>query len=99
MCVCDLVQEPALYNFDWSVNDGFANNYGQRESRDGPHTEGEYYVDLPDGRQQRVAYTVSGDSGFLADVSYVGEPHYPTTFGPGHYYNRPGAYHPDRYYG
>lgn len=52
------------------------NNYGQNESRDGYATSGSYYVALPDGRVQKVVYTVNGDSGYVADVSYTGEAKY-----------------------
>ena len=39
------------------------NNYGQDEKRDGARTSGSYYVALPDGRLQKVSYTVDGDNG------------------------------------
>ena len=66
------------YNSDWRVADGFSgNDYGHREIRDGDRTEGFYYVSLPDGRQQRVDYFVDGDSGFVAETSYVGEAVFP----------------------
>ena len=29
-----------------------------------------YFVQLPDGRRQRVDYKVEGDSGFVANVTY-----------------------------
>ena len=63
------------------------NNYGQNESRDGYATSGSYYVALPDGRVQKVVYTVNGDSGYVADVSYTGEAKYVAAA------KRP-AYHP-----
>ncbi|KAL7631057.1 UNVERIFIED_CONTAM: hypothetical protein RMT77_018640 [Armadillidium vulgare] len=67
----DSQEEPARYNFDWSVQDDESyNNFGQNEERDGDNTEGSYYVLLPDGRTQRVTYSVNGDSGFLAQVEY-----------------------------
>ena len=53
------------------------NNYGQDESRNGYETSGSYYVALPDGRLQRVAYSVNGDGGYVADVTYEGEAQYP----------------------
>merc|ERR1712002_856033 len=69
---------PAQYSFDWAVKDEYSgNDFGQTENRDGDYTQGSYYVALPDGRLQKVTYSVNGDSGFIADVSYVGEPQYP----------------------
>ena len=70
-------------------DDYTANNFGQQESRDGYAAQGEYFVNLPDGRLQKVpsfansveitlrnpqvTYTVNGDGGYVADVSYTGE--------------------------
>ncbi len=62
---------PAQYKYGYAVKDDYSgNNYGQSESRDGYATSGSYYVQLPDGRVQKVAYTVNGDSGYVAEVSY-----------------------------
>jgi hypothetical protein len=58
-------------------DDYTSNNYGQSETRDGYSTEGEYFVSLPDGRLQKVTYSVSGDGGYVADVQYTGEAQYP----------------------
>ncbi len=38
-----------------------------------PRLQGEYTVDLPDGRVQVVSYVADHDKGFMADVKYVGE--------------------------
>eukprot|EP00093_Oithona_nana_P007057 07057.XXX_294525_294986_1 [CDS] Oithona nana genome sequencing. len=68
---------PAKYDYAYAVKDDYSgNNYGQNESRDGYATSGSYYVALPDGRVQKVVYTVNGDSGYVADVSYTGEAKY-----------------------
>lgn len=52
------------------------NNFGQEEGRDGGHTQGSYYVHLPDGRLQTVTYRVDGGSGYIADVKYDGQARY-----------------------
>ena len=52
------------YDFTWQVSDDYSNNnYGQRESRDGANTVGSYFVNLPDGRTQKVAYSVDAYGG------------------------------------
>merc|ERR1711931_297860 len=60
--------EPALYTY---------HNFGTEEKRDGYAAQGSYYVSLPDGRLQKVAYSVNGDGGYVADVTYEGEAQYP----------------------
>ncbi|XP_042866863.1 cuticle protein 7-like [Penaeus japonicus] len=79
---------PAKYDFNYAVNDPpSGNDFGHQEARDGDNTQGSYYVQLPDGRLQRVTYTVNGDSGYVADVTYEGEAHYPNpkaSHGPPH---------------
>ena len=61
------------------------NQYNHQETRDGDSTEGSYSVALPDGRVQTVTYTVNGDGGFVAEVSYEGEAQYPEAPAPGSY--------------
>merc|ERR1712055_1190023 len=72
---------PASYTFDYGVKseDGHYGyvDFGQNEARDGYNTQGSYYVQLPDGRLQKVTYTVNGDEGYVAHVEYVGEAQYP----------------------
>lgn len=73
--------DEAKYNFNWAVrDDSSGNDFGHQESRDGDHTQGSYYVHLPDGRLQKVSYYVEGDSGYVAQVSYEGEARYPDSF-------------------
>ena len=42
----------------FSQDDYTANNFGQQESRDGYSAQGEYFVNLPDGRLQKVIIIV-----------------------------------------
>ncbi|XP_068220894.1 uncharacterized protein [Palaemon carinicauda] len=71
-------QGPAEYSFRYAVDDvESGNNYGHDETRDGDAIEGSYVIRLPDSRTQKVFYTVSKDSGYVADVSYEGEAKYP----------------------
>nr|XP_053651137.1 cuticle protein 19-like [Cherax quadricarinatus] len=72
-------QAPARYDFNWTVKDDQSgNDYGQQESRDGDNTHGSYHVLLPDGRVETVVYTVNGDSGYVAEVTYQGQAQHPT---------------------
>ncbi|XP_037791765.1 cuticle protein 21-like [Penaeus monodon] len=68
---------PARYNYMYTVNNNFGNNFGHQESRNGYDTRGSYFVQLPDGRLQKVTYTVNGNSGFVAQVRYTGEARHP----------------------
>lgn len=69
---------PAAYNFAWDVLDTYSgNDYGHKESRNDKLTTGSYHVALPDGRVQRVTYTVDGYGGYAAEVTYDGEAAYP----------------------
>ena len=53
------------------MNDDYAGlHYGQEKSSDGYATSGQYHVLLPDGRTQTVKYTVDGQNGYVAEVSY-----------------------------
>jgi len=68
----------ALYTWEYAVKDDYSNNdFGHKEARDGAHTDGKYYVALPDGRLQTVTYTVDGYGGYVPVVEYSGEPQYP----------------------
>ncbi|KAG7161487.1 Pro-resilin-like 116, partial [Homarus americanus] len=59
------------YEFGYEVNaPDYGNDFAHAERRDGSDTSGQYRVLLPDGRMQIVSYTVNGDSGYVAQVSY-----------------------------
>ena len=67
---------PYHYSYGYSVYGpglygGAGPRFDKTESRIGGVTEGGYTVDLPDGRTQIVSYTVRGDQGYVAKVSYV----------------------------
>merc|ERR1719516_514130 len=69
---------PAQYTYSYAVQDDYSKvNFGAEESREGYATSGSYYVALPDGRLQKVSYSVDGEGGYVADVSYEGEAQYP----------------------
>ena len=71
-------EEPPKYTYSYAVKDDYSNNnFGATEDRDGYATSGSYYVALPDGRLQKVTYSVNGDGGYVADVTYEGEAQYP----------------------
>ncbi|XP_064108573.1 cuticle protein 18.6-like [Macrobrachium nipponense] len=68
---------PAQYNFQWDVNDRYSGNYyGHQEQRNGPTTQGRYYVRLPDTRLMRVDY-YADNHGFHPSVTFEGEAQYP----------------------
>merc|ERR1712105_368570 len=51
--------------------------FQQAENNDGTGVvDGEYSVNLPDGRIQHVKYHANDYDGYVADVTYEGEPHY-----------------------
>ena len=59
------------YNYAYSVDGGsYGPAFHKKEERKGEKVEGEYSVRLPDGRLQRVEYTVRGKEGYRAKVSY-----------------------------
>merc|ERR1712021_275158 len=65
------VSAKAAYQYQWEVSDPTGNNfYGAGEKRDGAITSGSYFVLLPDGRRQRVDYTVNAADGYVATVTY-----------------------------
>ncbi|XP_069974132.1 gamete and mating-type specific protein A-like [Penaeus vannamei] len=87
---------PAKYDFNYAVNDPpSGNDFGHQEARDGPNTQGSYYVLLPDGRLQKITYTVNGDSGYVADVTYEGDASTPGPYTPSPY--TPSPYTPAPY--
>merc|ERR1719205_478994 len=68
------------YTYSYAVADDYSKAvFSADESSDGAsNVKGSYSVNLPDGRVQHVTYHSNGYDGFVADVTYVGEAHYPT---------------------
>ncbi|XP_045624473.1 pro-resilin-like [Procambarus clarkii] len=85
---------PPQYDSQYAVKDDYSgNDFGHQENRNGYDTKGTYYVQLPDGRVQKVSYVVSGDSGYVAQVEYQGEAQYPA-YQPAPAYKPAPAYQP-----
>merc|ERR1712223_598338 len=65
---------PAVYQYGYAVHDDYAHtDFQANENRDGYATNGEYRVNLPDGRTQIVTYNVADAyGGYVADVKYEG---------------------------
>jgi hypothetical protein len=91
---------PAIYAYNYAVDDYNGVKINAGEQRDGYATAGSYSVALPDGRLQTVNYKV-GDaySGYVADVVYTGEAAYPAyapkaAYAPAPYAPAPAPYVP-----
>lgn len=97
-------ETPAAYNYAYAVADDYSGaQFGANEHRDGYATAGEYHVALPDGRIQTVTYRVDDAyGGYIADVTYTGEPKYgpaPVPHAkPAPYHPAPAPYHPAPYH-
>merc|ERR1711899_616361 len=83
---------PAVYEYGYAVADDYSGaNFAANENRDGYATNGEYRVNLPDGRTQIVTYSVNDAyGGYVADVKYEGVAQYPEY--------KPAPYHPAPYH-
>merc|ERR1719513_209449 len=72
--------EPSPYRYEYEVHDDKVYlGFGAEEEGDGKdNVVGFYHVQLPDGRLQKVTYTVNGYGGYIADVAYDGEAVHPS---------------------
>ncbi|XP_066153712.1 uncharacterized protein [Euwallacea fornicatus] len=77
------------FDFKYEVKDEFGNDYSHNAINDGDTTNGEYRVQLPDGRTQVVKYTANWATGFQAKISYEGQPTYNPPGGGGYPSQRP----------
>ena len=88
-------EEPAPYKYEYGVHDDYTGttfNAGEA-SDDYGNVEGSYSVALPDGRTQHVKYHADHYGGYVADVTYEGEPHYAEVAHPAPYHAPAPAYH------
>merc|ERR1712117_287404 len=76
--VADDLAEVSPYSYTYAVADDYSGAaFQQAENNDGTGVvDGEYSVNLPDGRIQHVKYHANDYDGYVADVTYEGEPHY-----------------------
>merc|ERR1712076_16519 len=76
--VADDLAEPSPYQYTYAVADDYSGAaFNQEEQNDGNGVvAGSYSVNLPDGRVQTVTYHANDYDGYVADVTYEGEPHY-----------------------
>ena len=66
------------YSFAYEVIDPLGDNtFGHKETSDDAVTSGKYLVVLPDTRIQIVTYSVSAETGYIAQVSYEGTAVFP----------------------
>merc|ERR1719317_43142 len=77
--------EPSPYHYEYKVHDDKEYlDFGAEEEGDGKdNVHGFYHVKLPDGRLQKVTYTVNGYGGYIADVTYDGKAVHPSYHGGG----------------
>merc|ERR1719317_1211343 len=77
--------EPSPYHYEYKVHDDKEYlDFGAEEEGDGKdNVHGFYHVKLPDGRLQKVTYTVNSYGGYIADVTYDGKAVHPSYHGGG----------------
>merc|ERR1719431_93817 len=70
---------PKPYQYQYGVSDDYSKaNFQKTESQDSSgNVIGSFVIALPDGRIQTTKYTADHVHGFIAEVTYQGEPVYP----------------------
>ncbi len=70
---------PQPFAYQYGVKDDYTGtDYDKKEEQDAyGNLNGEYRVNLPDGRVQIVTYRADHEHGFIADVRYEGQAAYP----------------------
>ena len=79
---------PQPFSYEYGVADDYSKaNFKKTETQDASgNVQGSFTIALPDGRIQTTTYTADHVNGFVAEVTYSGEPVYPPepTGGYGH---------------
>ena len=90
---------PQPFAYQYGVQDEYTGaNFDKKEEQDAyGNLNGEYRVNLPDGRVQIVSYRATHDDGFIADVRYEGTPVYPPAPKGGYGPYKPPAKAPPKY--
>ena len=85
------VYKPQPFKYQYGVKDDYSKaNFAKTEAQDANgRVQGSYVIALPDGRIQTTKYTADAVNGYVAEVSYQGEPVYPV-----HQENGPPVYKP-----
>ena len=70
---------PQPFSYEYGVADDYSKaNFKKTETQDASgNVHGSFTIALPDGRIQTTTYTADHVNGFVAEVSYSGEPVYP----------------------
>ena len=70
---------PQPFSYEYGVADDYSKtNFKKTETQDAKGVvTGSFTIALPDGRIQTTSYTADHVNGFVAEVSYSGEPVYP----------------------
>merc|ERR1711942_391565 len=70
---------PQPYQYQYGVKDDYSkSNFAKTETQDDKdNVQGTFVISLPDGRIQTTTYTADPVRGFVAEVTYKGEPVYP----------------------
>merc|ERR1719510_1628447 len=67
---------PQPFAYEYGGADEYGRHFAKTETQDEYGVvQGEYRVELPDGRVQIVSYHADHENGFIADVRYEGEAH------------------------
>merc|ERR1719195_2545391 len=67
---------PKPFAYEYGGADEYGRHFAKTETQDEYGVvQGEYRVELPDGRVQIVSYHADHENGFIADVRYEGEAH------------------------